>query len=293
MEQIRLSRAASLRSLIFGDEARKWTAEELVVVACRFIAESKFVLLLAFSMLYALQMARVAEDASACRREVLDIGSCDGAPLRRCDAYALCRAHRAADTLLGLRLNDDSLDLKLLIGILMVTVVNLLCVLYCVRSSDNAKLMRSADIALCFEINRNLSKWPVQLVRWATLIGFTAAVTIGLVVAYFDGELFVLLVNSEVLYAATFLISITNLHAPAWSLASSAISFEVFQRRLDACKPFTLGDLLYSAPSLLEYKLTEVAVAEELEEMRDETKALMRGGAPSASPHPHPANLRS
>jgi len=68
-----VSTFATLCRIIFGDDIRWWTGRELLVVACRFVAELKHALVLGACMFYALQAARKAEDGHDCLTQVLPL----------------------------------------------------------------------------------------------------------------------------------------------------------------------------------------------------------------------------
>lgn len=127
---------------------------------------------------------------------MVESGACRN---KKCDAYLLCAAKKERELLLGLRFDGGELDGLLATGIFALVLINVVTILFCIRSSDDDEEWRQRDVALCFEVNRNLARLPVQAIRWSTQLAFMASIVAACMISLSRGTLFVLVLDYDVI----------------------------------------------------------------------------------------------
>jgi len=132
---------------------------------------------------------------------------------------------------------------------------------------------RSSDIAVCFRLNQLYSEWPMQYLR-SMAIGIWSLFSVyAFVVAYRRGTFGVLL-STTVYQLAASLLAASRL----WKPEPAMLDVD-FARLADRMKPgdwFMWRDLLSSAPSVVNEKLTAHATQEEYSELAEERDNEMR-----------------
>ena len=243
----------------------EWTQKGLRTVTLRIIAESKFSIMYAISLLQQLGTARKLQDRFGC--EKTNLGCATDVMSEACVALATCRF--AKDKKLVnpgnplLAFDPSGPDMNFIIVTLLLLVVNISVSVFCLLEVSEEKKWRQSDVALCFKLNvyYERNEW-VKWIKTAMLFIYLIAVGLILWNAYAD-DMLLNVATAQILPSITAAIALTSLHTPAAELKS--VPFSVYKRALDG-QTFGLADLASSAPTLLLQKLTAAALEDVQEE---------------------------
>ena len=220
-------------------------ADRSYVLALRVIAETRIALFMFVTFFTLITSARSTGDDAACKLLTASCGNANSS------AIEICAAQKTSALTLGMNLSEDWIRL-VLACLICVTSLGLTVGLACTAP----KQAKRSDVAMCFHLNQAYFSRPVQAMRWACGLTFAASIVIALAVRTNMQTFLAIFAKDIVAWVAAFLM-VVSVHAPVSSL--QGVTWEQYKRHIPGHR-FKCSDLIFTAPKLLEEKLSRATL---------------------------------